>query len=237
MILSNVSDQAGQRKPLNLTSLRRAVLLAVRAMSAMTLSEAELSNGDLKEGDLWVFGYGSLMWRPGFEFIEQVQARLIGEHRALCVYSFDHRGTPEKPGLVLGLDRGGACRGVAFRVAARLREDTVNYLRSREQTTNVYREVMRSVWLENESRRRVSALAYVVDRGHVQYAGRLSLAEQLRYVKQGHGRSGINRDYVLATVNSIEKQGFRDPQLHQLAMMLHDARTLPPPRAGEAEEA
>ncbi len=111
------------------------------------------------KGDLWVFGYGSLMWRPGFDFIEQVPARLIGEHRALCVYSFDHRGTPEKPGLVLGLDRGGACRGIAFRVAAKQGHDTVAYLRGREQTTNVYREVMRSVWLENEARQRVSALA------------------------------------------------------------------------------
>ncbi len=138
------------------------------------------------DSDLWVFGYGSLMWKPGFEFLEQVPARLIGEHRALCVYSFDHRGTPEKPGLVLGLDRGGACRGVAFRVAARLRHDTIAYLRAREQTTHVYREVMRSVWLENEARQRVSALAYVVDRGHVQYAGRLSLTEQLRLVQQGH---------------------------------------------------
>ena len=81
---------------------------------------------------------------------------------------------------------------------------------------------MRSVWLENEARQRVSALAYVVDRGHVQYAGRLSLTEQLRYVQQGHGRSGNNRDYVLATVKSIEKQGFRDKQLHQLALMLHN---------------
>ena len=169
-----------------------------------------------------MFGYGSLMWRPGFDFVEQVPARLIGEHRALCVYSFDHRGTPEKPGLVLGLDRGGACRGVAFRVAARLRNHTVDYLRSREQTTSVYHEVMRSVWLENEARQRVSALAYVVDRGHVQYAGRLSLAEQLRYVQQGFGRSGNNRDYVLSTVKAIEKQGFRDSQLHQLALMLHD---------------
>ena len=174
------------------------------------------------ESDLWVFGYGSLMWRPGFAFIEQVPARLIGEHRALCVYSFDHRGTPEKPGLVLGLDRGGACRGIAFRVAAGLRDVTVDYLRGREQTTHVYREVMRSVWLEDEARRRVSALAYVVDRGHVQYAGRLTLAEQLRCVQQGHGRSGNNRDYVLATVKSIEAQGFRDSQLHQLALMLHD---------------
>src|SRR3981189_2549205 len=204
------------------------LLIAVRAIPAKTESEAELS-----KGDLWVFGYGSLMWRPGFEFIEQVPARLIGEHRALCVYSFDHRGTPEKPGLVLGLDRGGACRGVAFRVAAGSRNATVDYLRSREQTTHVYREVMRSVWLENEARQRISALAYVVDRGHVQYAGRLSLTDQLRFVQQGHGRSGNNRDYVLATVKSIEAQGFRDAQLHQLATMLHsDARSLHPPLEG-----
>jgi cation transport protein ChaC len=197
-------------------------------MPAKIVPEAELS-----KGDLWVFGYGSLMWRPGFEFIEQVPARLIGEHRALCVYSFDHRGTPEKPGLVLGLDRGGACRGVAFRVAAKRRGDTIDYLRSREQTTHVYREVMRSLWLENEARERVSALAYVVDRGHVQYAGRLSLTEQLRFVQQGHGRSGNNRDYVLATVKSIEAQGFRDAQLHQLAMMLHgDAHSSPSPGGG-----
>ena len=186
------------------------------------------------KADLWVFGYGSLMWRPGFEFIEQVPARLIGEHRALCVYSFDHRGTPEKPGLVLGLDRGGACRGIAFRVAAGLRDATVEYLRGREQTTHVYREVMRSVWLDNEARERVSALTYVVDRGHVQYAGRLSLAEQLRYVRQGHGQSGVNREYVLSTVAAIEAEGFRDAPLHQLAMMLHDdVRSLHPPLKGE----
>jgi glutathione-specific gamma-glutamylcyclotransferase len=193
------------------------LLIAVREMPAKIVPEADLS-----KGDLWVFGYGSLMWRPGFEFTEQVPARLIGEHRALCVYSFDHRGTPEKPGLVLGLDRGGACRGVAFRVAAKQRGDTIDYLRSREQTTHVYREVMRSVWLEDEARQRVSALAYVVDRGHVQYAGRLSLTEQVRYVRQGHGRSGNNRDYVLSTVKSIEAQGFRDTQLHQLAALLHE---------------
>ena len=186
-------------------------------MSSIALPEAESS-----KGDLWVFGYGSLMWRPGFEFTEQVPARLIGEHRALCVYSFDHRGTPEKPGLVLGLDRGGACRGIAYRVAAGLRENTVKYLRGREQTTHVYREVMRSVWLENDARQRVSALVYVVDRGHVQYAGRLSLHEQLSHVRQGHGQSGANRDYVTSTVKAIEAQGFRDTQLHRLATMLHD---------------
>ena len=186
-------------------------------MAALTLSEDEFA-----KGDLWVFGYGSLMWRPGFAFVERVPARLIGAHRALCVYSFVHRGTPEKPGLVLGLDRGGACRGVAFRVAAKNRSEVVAYLRAREQVTSVYREVKRSVWLEDDARQRVSALAYVVDRGHVQYAGRLSLHDQLRHVLQGHGQSGNNRDYVLSTVKAIEAAGFRDAPLHQLALMLHD---------------
>ena len=201
-------------------------------MSAITLLDAENS-----KGDLWVFGYGSLMWRPGFDFIERVPARLIGEHRALCVYSFVHRGTPEKPGLVLGLDRGGACRGIAFRVAEKDRAATVAYLREREQVTSVYREVTRSVWLENDARQRISALTYVVDRGHVQYAGRLSSAEQLRHVLQGHGQSGANRDYVVSTVKAIETEGFRDAQLHQLALMLHDdAHSLHSPAPAEDSE-
>jgi cation transport protein ChaC len=224
-------EDASKQQPRALVLMQsEPKLQPVQAMPAKILSEAELS-----KGDLWVFGYGSLMWRPGFEFIEQVPARLIGEHRALCVYSFVHRGTPEKPGLVLGLDRGGACRGIAFRVAAKHRASTVAYLRAREQVTSVYREVMRSVWLENEPRQRVSALAYVVDRGHVQYAGRLSLAEQLRHVQQGHGQSGANREYVLSTVKAIEAEGFRDAPLHQLALMLHDDTPLypHPPLKGE----
>ena len=107
------------------------------AKAAPEIISSEGAPATEPKADLWVFGYGSLMWRPGFDFIEQVPARLIGEHRALCVYSFDHRGTPEQPGLVLGLDRGGACRGIAFRVAAAQRDATVDYLRAREQTTNV----------------------------------------------------------------------------------------------------
>src|SRR6266853_5672384 len=90
-------------------------------------------------GDLWVFGYGSLIWRPGFDYLERAPARLIGAHRALCVFSHVHRGTPERPGLVLGLDFGGACRGVAYRVAAKKRADTIAYLRDRVQSTAVYR--------------------------------------------------------------------------------------------------
>ena len=170
--------------------------------------------------DLWVFGYGSLMWRPGFEFVERVPARLIGAHRALCVLSHVHRGTPERPGLVLGLDRGGACRGIAFRVKAALREKTIEYLRAREQVTMVYRETTRTVWLDGNPARRVSALCYIVDRGHAQYAGRMSIDEQLRHIRQGHGRSGPNDEYVVATVRALEALGCRDRDLHLLVERL-----------------
>src|SRR5262245_47144376 len=162
---------------------------------------------DPASGDLWVFGYGSLMWRPGFEFVERTEARLIGAHRALCVYSFVHRGTPERPGLVLGLDRGGACRGIAFRVTAAKRAETVAYLRGREQVTMVYREFVRQVRLKTEPERMVPALCYMIDRSHPQYAGRLSLDRQLHLVRQGHGRSGANDDYVIATVAALEELG------------------------------
>ena len=136
-------------------------------------------------GDLWVFAYGSLMWRPGFDYLERHPARLTGLHRSLCVYSFVHRGTPERPGLVLGLDRGGACRGIAYRVAAGKRADTIAYLRQREQVTKVYIESVRDVTLMEHERRRVSALVYLVDRGHPQYAGKLSLEQQLHHIRRG----------------------------------------------------
>jgi cation transport protein ChaC len=173
-----------------------------------------------ERGDLWVFGYGSLMWRPGFDVLERVPAKLIGMHRALCVYSFVHRGTPEKPGLVMGLDRGGMCRGIAYRVAAAKREETIAYLREREQVTSVYLETMRRIALEDETRRQVRALCYAVDRGHVQYAGRLSVDESVHYVRQGHGRSGNNRDYVIETVRALEALGYRETEIHLIAERL-----------------
>jgi len=184
------------------------------------MEERNFSQGP---GDLWVFAYGSLMWRPGFDFVERVPARVIGAHRSLCVLSYIHRGTPERPGLVLGLDRGGTCRGIAYRVVESKRAATIAYLREREQVTKVYRESMRTVWLLGEPERQVQALCYMVDRAHPQYAGRMSLDEQLHHVRQGHGHSGANRDYVISTVQELEALGFRDAGLHLLAARLKGA--------------
>ena len=174
--------------------------------------------------DLWVFGYGSLMWRPGFAYLERRHASVHGYHRALCVLSHVHRGTPEAPGLVLGLDRGGRCHGVAFRVAARNAEATLAYLREREQVTAVYRERVLTARLDGE--RTVPALAYVVDRRHPQYAGRLPEKDLLRLVRQGVGRSGANPDYIRAIHRHLVEMGVTDPILARLSTAAGCAVTL-----------
>ena len=168
--------------------------------------------------DFWVFGYGSLIWRPGFAFIERRHASLVGAHRSLCVYSWVHRGTRERPGLVLGLDRGGACRGIAFRVEPDAWDEVVAYLRAREQVTAVYLERHRPIRFADGSESR--ALAYVVDRRHAQYAGRLDEDEQLRLVASARGESGWNRDYVLNTAEHLAALGIPDANLTRLAERL-----------------
>ena len=170
--------------------------------------------------DFWVFGYGSLMWRPGFDHVEAVPARLAGAHRALCVYSWVHRGTKERPGLVLGLDRGGSCRGVAYRVAAAKRAQVMAYLRERELVTNVYREVSRPILLLGAKHRRAAAVTFVVDRDHVQYAGRLPFPRVLRLVRAGKGASGANAEYVINTARHLQSLGIRDLILERLAQEL-----------------
>jgi cation transport protein ChaC len=170
--------------------------------------------------ELWVFGYGSLMWRPGFPFEAQAPGLLNGAHRALCVYSVLHRGTREQPGLVLGLDRGGACRGVVFRVTRGAEEKTVAYLREREQVTDVYLEARRNVRLLDGSGRVVKALTYLADPHHAQYAGSLPLEEQLRIVQGCTGEAGANVDYVLNTVRHLEAEGVHDAVLGNIAARL-----------------
>ncbi|KQT86353.1 gamma-glutamylcyclotransferase [Aurantimonas sp. Leaf443] len=168
--------------------------------------------------DFWVFGYGSLMWRPGFAFLEATKARARGYHRSLCIHSHVHRGTPERPGLVFGLDRGGSCVGMAFRVAGAEREAVTAYLRERELVTNVYRETALAVRLDGGTS--VHALAYVVDRGHAQYAGRIAVADAARIVASAHGRSGANIDYVTSALDHIRALGLRDPWLEDVVARL-----------------
>ena len=172
----------------------------------------------VSDANLWVFGYGSLMWRPGFAYGRRCKALLRGWRRSLCIYSHVHRGSPERPGLVLGLDRGGACPGVAFEVDAALREATMRYLREREQVTSVYLERVAPVTLECGER--VRALTYVADRLHDQYAGRLDREAMLEHVRAGRGQFGRNTEYVLETYDHLQEMGVRDRDLEWLSAKL-----------------
>jgi glutathione-specific gamma-glutamylcyclotransferase len=168
--------------------------------------------------DFWVFGYGSLMWNPGFEVLERRPAKMHGVHRALCVHSWVHRGTQDRPGLVLGLDRGGSCHGVALRAPGKARNEIIDYLRARELVTRVYEEKWRAAILGNGSK--VMALTYLVDRMHEQYAGRLADSEIAEIVHTSHGKSGANREYVLNTLLHLRESGVNDPHLEAVGKLL-----------------
>lgn len=161
----------------------------------------------------WVFAYGSLMWNPGFPYEECRPARLPGYHRGFCVYSHHYRGTPEQPGLVLGLMPGGECRGLAFRIAAPNVEAVRAYLDERELVTYAYRSLTAEVEIAGGS---VPALTYVADPEHAQYAGTLDLDRAAAIIIQARGCAGLNRDYLINTVRHLEQEGFVDADLHAL---------------------
>ena len=164
--------------------------------------------------DFWVFGYGWLVWNPGLEFSERTHARLHGYRRALCIRSHVHRGTPERPGLVLGLDRGGSCLGVAFRIEPHRADAVLDSLRARELVTHVYLE--RRLPLRLADGRKVSAVAYVVDRSHVQYAGGIDALHAAEVVHSASGQSGPNDAYVLNTLSHLREMGIRDHWLEEV---------------------
>jgi len=188
----------------------------------------------VSEHDIWVFGYGSLMWKPGFSFLEARRALLVGRQRALCVYSVNHRGTCENPGLVFGLDRGGSCEGIAFRVAASKADDTLHYLQEREQVTGVYRERILPIRLgapeivdgqeTPESTltktRTVRAVVFVVDETHRQYVTDLSIDVQAEIIRAARGKGGPNADYVLQTAERLKAMNVRDTHLERLVGLL-----------------
>jgi cation transport protein ChaC len=186
-----------------------------RLQMAVAAKAGAAARSEAEGGDLWVFGYGSLMWRPGFEFLSRSKAMVEGWRRRLCIYSHVYRGTAERPGLVLGLDRGGHCAGVAFRVAARFREPTIHYLRERELVTAVYREMRVAAKLE--SGLEVEAIAYAAECDHSQYAAPMARDRLLQLVRQGVGLSGPNSEYILNTHSHLEELGIKDDELEWLA--------------------
>ena len=165
---------------------------------------------------LWVFGYGSLIWNPGFPVAERRIARLDGWHRSFCMRSIHHRGTVEEPGLVLALDRARAasCTGVAFRIAPGEEEPTLASLRERELVSSAYLERVLPVATEDGA---LQALTYVIDPDHDQYCGGLPLAEQARIIAGASGGRGPNREYLWSTVAHLAELGIGDPELTWLA--------------------
>lgn len=188
--------------------------------------------------DFWIFAYGSLMWNPGFPFLESHPALLRGYHRAFCVISHRYRGTKEKPGLVLGLDRGGACRGRAYKVCRTQTKTVTDYLHEREMLGGVYDPRWLKVLLlparaspmevpaagsRHPARRVATAAAYVVDRGHWQYC-KLTPGEIAAYILQGVGTMGTNVAYLENTVRHLDELGVVDGPLHDLLRRIEARR-------------
>lgn len=165
----------------------------------------------------WLFAYGSLMWNPGFEVAELAVARLEGWHRSFCLRSIQHRGTPELPGLVLGLDDapGAVCAGLALRVAPDRWPEVLAEVRRRELVTDAYREAELPVSLADG--RVVNALCYVMRRDHWQYAGALPPEEQARVIASARGGRGANAEYLFNTASHLSELGLADPEMDALA--------------------
>ena len=174
---------------------------------------------------LWVFGYASLIWNPGFDFEERLLARLKDYSRSFCMRSVHHRGTEVRPGLVLALDThdGAACEGVAFRVAEERSDQVMEYLRERELISSAYLE--RTVDLRLEDGRQVASVAYVVDRDHVQYCGGLGLEEQARIIADATGGRGPNDEYLYNTADHLHELGIADEELSWLSRRVRDLNT------------
>ncbi|MDX1375537.1 MAG: gamma-glutamylcyclotransferase [Burkholderiales bacterium] len=168
----------------------------------------------LPPGELWVFGYASLMWSPGFAYREKRRAVVHGYHRALCIYSHRHRGTRERPGLVMGLCRGGSCWGMAYRLSSRGQRAILATLWRREMRNYVY--LPRLVAVRLGGGRGVRALAFVADQTHPQFAGDLEIEPTARLVAQGRGGRGDNVDYLQRTLAHMHALGVRDPHLDRV---------------------
>ncbi len=166
---------------------------------------------------VWIFAYGSLMWNPELRFDEALPARVHGYHRSFCLYSPEYRGTREKPGLVLGLDRGGSCRGIAYRLAEATLADEIDLLWTREMTGFVYH--MTPVTMVTECGP-ATGYAFTVRHDSPDYAGRLPHAEAARIIATSRGDRGTGRDYLANTVRHLEQLGIADGALHRIERLV-----------------
>ena len=167
--------------------------------------------------NFWVFGYGSLMWNPGFPYNESRRARIYGLHRSLCIRSVRYRGTEEQPGLVLGLDLGGSCTGMGYLIEPSQQRRVADYLQDREMLNDIYRPSIRKIELDDG--RRVMALAFVVKRHHSAYVRHLSLEQRADIVANATGQRGSNIEYVMSTLDTLESIGIRDRELHMVGRL------------------
>jgi len=170
--------------------------------------------------DLWVFAYGSLMWKPGFEYQERRRARLDGYRRGFCMWSIHHRGTQEAPGLVLALDpeAEASCEGIALRVGPERRDAVLAYLRARELISSAYIERFETLVLDDG--RTVEAVAYVMDTSHAQYTGALSLQRQAEVIARSVGGMGPNDAYLYATLEHLTEMGCPDQEMEELVRLV-----------------
>lgn len=166
--------------------------------------------GVCTDGKLWVFAYGSLIWKPEFDFVAAKPATIYGYHRDFCVHSTVHRGTALRSGLVLGLAPGGACRGMVFEIAPRHAAGAITALDARELVTNVYRVAQVSAALPSG---RVCARAYVCNTAHEEYAGRLPVEEMALRIHGAVGDQGPNEEYLINSVHALRRIGLRDARL------------------------
>ncbi len=168
---------------------------------------------------MWLFGYGSLMWRPEFDYLESVSARLYGYHRAFCLWSIEYRGDVTQPGLVLGLDTGGSCAGRAFKICASKIEQIIPLLNRREMITGAYRSITKPLYLDNGNC--VKGVSLVARHGHPQYVTPPLTADQtVEIVLKANGKMGPNIDYVRNTITHLRDLGIRDAGMERLATIL-----------------
>jgi cation transport protein ChaC len=169
------------------------------------------------DSDWWVFAYGSLLWNPLFPFEDARRATLSGRRRRFCLWSLASRGTPNQPGLVLGLDRGGSCHGVVYRLPARSAKAELSLLWRREMVLGAYLPLWVKVRCDGKP---VVALAFVVDRAHRQYTGNLTLGEQAEVLATAAGAFGSSADYLERARVALVTHGIVDPYLERLAALV-----------------